>query len=84
MKTIQLIALSASLLLWAGCVGPEKKNTGSTQEQTNGGTPKDTTAEQHHHDGDHEVVYTCPMHPEVTGNKGDTCPKCGMDLEVKK
>lgn len=25
-------------------------------------------------------VYTCPMHPEVTGNKGDQCPKCGMTL----
>ncbi|MCT1530980.1 hypothetical protein M3B46_08245 [Sphingobacterium daejeonense] len=24
--------------------------------------------------------YTCPMHPEVRGNKGDKCPKCGMNL----
>jgi Heavy metal binding domain len=29
------------------------------------------------------VVYTCPMHPEVTSDKPGTCPKCGMDL-VKK
>jgi hypothetical protein len=27
-----------------------------------------------------EVVYTCSMHPEVTGVKGDKCPKCEMDL----
>jgi len=27
-----------------------------------------------------EVVYTCPMHPEVTSNKPGKCPKCGMDL----
>lgn len=28
--------------------------------------------------------YACPMHPEVTGKKGDTCYKCGMNLvEVK-
>ncbi len=27
------------------------------------------------------AAFACPMHPEVTGNKGDTCPKCGMDLE---
>ncbi|GIU01722.1 hypothetical protein C9I43_17240 [Shewanella morhuae] len=28
-------------------------------------------------------TYICPMHPEVVGTKGDTCPKCGMDLEPK-
>lgn len=27
--------------------------------------------------------HLCPMHPEVTGNKDDTCPKCGMNLEPK-
>lgn len=24
--------------------------------------------------------FTCPMYSEVTGNKSDKCPKCGMDL----
>lgn len=28
--------------------------------------------------------YTCPMHPEVLGKKGDTCPKCGMNLVPKQ
>lgn len=27
-----------------------------------------------------EIVYTCPMHPEVQSNKQGTCPKCGMEL----
>lgn len=27
-------------------------------------------------------VYACPMHPEVTGKKGDKCTKCGMNLEL--
>lgn len=28
-----------------------------------------------------EIVYACPMHPEVTGGgKGDSCSKCGMAL----
>lgn len=31
------------------------------------------------HSEDH--IYACPMHPEVTGKEGDTCPKCGMKLE---
>jgi FtsP/CotA-like multicopper oxidase with cupredoxin domain len=27
-----------------------------------------------------DVVYVCPMHPEVTSEKADRCPKCGMKL----
>ena len=30
------------------------------------------------------VQYTCPMHPEVISDKPGKCPKCGMDLVVKK
>lgn len=30
-----------------------------------------------------DVVYTCPMHPEIIRDKPGTCPICGMDL-VKK
>ena len=33
-------------------------------------------AQQHEMKADH----ACPMPPEVTGQKGDTCPKCGMNL----
>lgn len=31
-----------------------------------------------------KAKYACPMHPEVTGNQGDKCSKCGMDLEEVK
>ena len=27
-----------------------------------------------------EVVYACPMHPEVVGDEPGSCPKCGMKL----
>jgi mono/diheme cytochrome c family protein len=29
-------------------------------------------------------MYTCSMHPEISGNKGEKCPKCGMTLVAKK
>ena len=29
-----------------------------------------------------EQLYSCPMHPEVTGKKGDKCYKCEMELTV--
>ena len=30
------------------------------------------------------VQYTCSMHPDVVQDKPGKCPKCGMDLVVKK
>ena len=27
-----------------------------------------------------EIIYTCPMHPEVIKNIPGSCPKCGMRL----
>ena len=29
-------------------------------------------------------VYACPMHPEITGKKGEACSKCGMELKEVK
>ncbi len=33
--------------------------------------------------GDDDVVYTCPMHPEIEQLGPGSCPKCGMALEPK-
>jgi hypothetical protein len=30
------------------------------------------------------AVYTCPMHPDVIRAEAGTCPKCGMQLVMKK
>jgi FtsP/CotA-like multicopper oxidase with cupredoxin domain len=27
-----------------------------------------------------DVIYVCPMHPDVVGEESDHCPKCGMKL----
>jgi P-type Cu+ transporter len=29
------------------------------------------------------VTYTCPMHPEIQQDHPGSCPKCGMNLELK-
>lgn len=40
------------------------------------------TNEHQHQTEITESVYACPMHPEITGKKGDKCSKCGMNLEA--
>lgn len=47
-------------------------NSGKKQEST------DMSTHQHKNE---ESNYACPMHPEVTGKKGEKCSKCGMELE---
>ena len=78
MKTLPFIVLGLSLLLWTGCGTPENNDPATG---TNGAADKDTTAAQHQDNADGEMAYACPMHPDVTGKQGDTCSKCGMDLE---
>ncbi len=60
------LLISAAFLTSCGNSGNESKTTDSM--------------EQHNKNG-HEHTYACPMHPEVTGAEGSTCPKCGMKLE---
>ena len=37
----------------------------------------------HDHGATQSVMYTCPMHPEVTSAAAGTCPKCGVNLVRK-
>ncbi|RYY98015.1 MAG: hypothetical protein EOO11_09260 [Chitinophagaceae bacterium] len=49
----------------------DQKSTGAQKEAATATAAAD----------DHQHTYRCPMHPEVTGKEGDSCPKCGMKLE---
>lgn len=35
-------------------------------------------------DAGQAVLYTCPMHPEVVQGGPGRCPKCGMNLVLRK
>ena len=43
-------------------------------------------ASDHAHDaeGGDDMVYACPMHPDVTGPEGSRCRLCGMSLVLRK
>lgn len=65
------VLFSASVIV--SCGGGKTEN----QEQTTEDQPEEDADEA-------EVKYACPMHPEVTGKKGDVCSKCNMALEEVK
>ncbi|NJM25870.1 MAG: hypothetical protein HC859_10705 [Bacteroidia bacterium] len=58
-KTICLIALLASAMLFYNCGGKTQTEQPQAEEQSADEAPVA------------EVAYVCPMHPEVTGKKGD-------------
>lgn len=69
MKRLLLLgALAVGLMGCSGGSGPAPSSTGAATPVPPAGA----------------VVYTCSMHPEVTSDKPGKCPKCNMDLIVKK
>ena len=52
-------------------------------EANSDASPSDKKTEPKKTLGSDQVVYTCPMHPEVEQLGPGSCPICGMDLEPK-
>lgn len=69
MKQILSIAVLFTALLSA-C----NNNPGESQKTD------EINSEQTINAADSNKLYACPMHPEVTGKKGEKCSKCGMEL----
>ncbi len=78
-KTISTLVIGATFLTGTFLIttGCESKEAPETHEHMEGGMH---SQDGPHSDADHDH-YNCPMHPEVTGAKGDNCSKCGMTLE---
>ncbi|MFM2268666.1 MAG: hypothetical protein RL757_2107 [Bacteroidota bacterium] len=66
------------VLFMVACGGETKQNQ-SNEAKAN--TPEAKVEVRS--DTSHAHVFSCPMHPEVTGKEGDKCPKCSMALEHK-
>ncbi|MGL4615181.1 MAG: heavy metal-binding domain-containing protein [Shewanella sp.] len=66
MKTLPQLALA---VLMMACTGVFATETPRPHQHS-----KADSQQQAH-------THACPMDPDVTGNQGDSCPKCGMDLE---
>lgn len=64
-----ILAIAATTVLFSACNNSQKNETTSTGDQS----------------AKNDSLFTCSMHPEVTGKIGDKCNKCGMELteEVK-
>jgi len=79
-KTLITLAVSTFILCsgsmyLTSCSGDQK--TEATHEHTDGDVQNEMIE-----DSSEAMVYACPMHPEVTGEKGAKCSKCGMDLVI--
>ena len=65
-KVVILIALVTTLI---SCNKTTKSEGG-----------ENTSTENNMSDTQKDQLFACPMHPEVTGKKGEKCSKCGMEL----
>lgn len=63
------VILIAMVITFISCDKTKKSDEmdNTSTENNMGDTPKNQ-------------LFACPMHPEVTGKKGDKCSKCGMEL----
>ena len=70
----------ASLIFATSCSDNKSTTETTTTTPATMATATDSTAAP----AEMAAKYTCPMHPEVVANQPGKCPKCGMDLVVKK
>jgi hypothetical protein len=76
------LALASLTFAAAGC-SDKKSTTETTTTPATGSTMAADSATTKKPDA-MATTYTCSMHPEVLSDKPGKCPKCGMELIVKK
>ncbi|CAM2806010.1 DUF3347 domain-containing protein [Flavobacterium frigoris] len=68
MKNISKLSVLVLMVAFASCKDAKIENGAET-----------TTMESNESHAEGQL-YSCPMHPEVTGKQGEECSKCGMEL----
>lgn len=78
-------SILSAMVLAAVCIACNS-NSDHTKEITPGKTTSMDTMQHQNMRPVAAQLYSCPMHPEVTGKKDEKCFKCGMKLTepVKK
>ncbi|AMR29515.1 hypothetical protein A0257_22070 [Hymenobacter psoromatis] len=74
------LALASLTLFATGCSDNKSPTETTTATPVTAAAPPDSTAVP----AGLATQYTCPMHPEVVADQPGKCPKCGMNLVVKK
>lgn len=69
LSLITVIAFISGSAVFTSC-GPETQKELSEQHDT----------DSHEHETIAVSVFSCPMHPEITGKMGEKCPVCKMNL----
>jgi hypothetical protein len=76
--TQYILILSIASTLLSGCGTETSHDEDHKKVDTEIAADKPAIEHTEHTD----VLYACPMHPEITGKKGDKCSKCKMLLTV--
>jgi hypothetical protein len=74
------LALASLTLFATGCSDNKSSTETTTATPVTTAAAPDSTAAP----AGLATQYTCPMHPEVVADQPGKCPKCGMNLVVKK
>lgn len=74
------------IFLYAGnCIAQHIHSGGEHNEHDGSSSPKEYKIVNPLADTLNErVYYTCSMHPEIKLDKAGQCPKCGMNLEMRR
>jgi hypothetical protein len=86
-KTILTIALSSAFLFSSALIFSSCGSAANNEESYEHMDGEEHGDMNNHVDTNHEgmemteTIYACPMHPEITGVKGDKCSICKMELE---